>query len=151
MEENPSLFGMSIDPITREHLSETAKWARFLAIVGLIFLIFLVVLGIYSAVTLSQFEDEFRGYSRRSFATGVGIGTAITYFIVFLIYVFPIVFTLRFASKMRLALNTNDQEALNTSFQNLKICFRYIGVVTIIFLVLMVLGFVLGIAGTAMR
>lgn len=148
MEENSSLFSMSIDPVTREHLSETAKWARFLAIVGLISLVLLVAIGIYSAVMLNQFESEYGGYRRRGLGSALGFGTAIGYFIIFLIYVFPIVFMLRFANKMRQALNGNDQMALNASFQNLKVCFRYIGIVTIIFLVLMVLGILLGIAGS---
>jgi len=138
---------MSIDPVTREHLSETAKWARFLAIVGLISLLLLVALGIYSAVMLNQYESEY-GYRRRGLGSMLGIGTAITYFIVFLIYIFPIVFMLRFANKMQQALNGNDQEALNGSFQNLKVCFRYIGIVTIIFLVIMALGLFLGIVGS---
>lgn len=147
MQEDSSLFSMSIDPVTREHLSETAKWARFLAIAGLILLILMVVFGVYSLAVIDQVETELGG--RRSLGSALGLGTAITYFIVFLIYIFPIIFMLRFATKMRQALNGNDQEALNTSFQNLKVCFRYIGIVTIIFLVFIALGFFLALAGSA--
>jgi hypothetical protein len=35
---------------------------------------------------------------------------------------------------MKTALNTNDQLTLNTSFQNLKIMFRYVGILTIVML-----------------
>jgi hypothetical protein len=38
----------------------------------------------------------------------------------------------RFASQMKTALYSNDQESLNTSFQNLKRYFRYLGIITII-------------------
>jgi hypothetical protein len=50
---------------------------------------------------------------------------------------------------MRAALNGNDQQALNTSFQNLKACFRYIGIITIIALVFLAIGLVFGIMGAA--
>jgi len=36
---------------------------------------------------------------------------------------------------MSRALNANDQLALNSSFQNLKLYFRYLGIITILFLV----------------
>jgi predicted secreted protein len=79
-----------------------------------------------------------------------GSGIFATYMIVVaVIYFFPLLFTLRFANKMRAALNGNDQQALNTSFQNLKACFRYIGIITIIALVFLAIGLVFGIMGAA--
>lgn len=146
MEENSSLFSMTIDPVTKEHLSETARWARFLSIVGFIALLLIAAFGIYTSIVLSRFENMY-GYERRG--NMLGIGTAITYLIVFLIYIFPIVFMYRFAGKMRQALDSHDQEALNSAFQNLKVCFRYLGIVTIIGIVLVALFVFLGIASTA--
>jgi hypothetical protein len=148
MDEDSSLFSMSIDPATREHLSETAKWARFLAIVGLISLFFITAFGIYTAIVLRSYEDMY-GYNRRGVGNALGVGTSLIYLFGFLLYVFPIVFLLRFANKMKQALAANNQEALTTSFLNLKICFRYIGVVTIIGLVLMTLFIFIGLAGQA--
>jgi len=55
------------------------------------------------------------------------------------IYFFPCLFLLRFANHMKNALNTDDQVTLNTSFQNLKIMFRYVGIVTIIIISLYIL------------
>jgi hypothetical protein len=130
-------------------LSETAKWARFLGIVSLIALVLLAIVGIYSVTTVSKFEEEY-GNSSGASATAYGMGTAIGYLIIFLIYVYPIISILRFAGKMRQALNGNDQHALNASFQNLKTCFRYIGIVTIIFLALMFLSLIFTLAGSAL-
>jgi hypothetical protein len=45
---------------------------------------------------------------------------------------FPLLYMLRFANQMRTALDGNDQEKLNESFQNLKRYFRYFGIITII-------------------
>jgi hypothetical protein len=148
MEENPPLFSMSIDPVTKEHLSETARWAHFLSTVGFIGLLLMMIVGIYTSIVLSQYEDMY-GNGRRGLRNTLGLGTAISYFIIFLIYIFPIVFMYRFASNMKRALSANDQEALNTSFQSLKVCFRYLGIVTIIGVVLVALFILLGIASRA--
>ncbi|RYZ27304.1 MAG: hypothetical protein EOO10_13120 [Chitinophagaceae bacterium] len=148
MEENSSLFSMAIEPVTKEHLSETAKWARFLAIVGFIALVLIVAVGIYTSIVLSRFEDMY-GSGRRGMGNVLGIGTALTYLVVFLIYIFPIVFMYRFAGKMKQALESHDQEALNISFQNLKVCFRYLGIVTIIGIVFVAIFVFLGIASAA--
>jgi Mg2+ and Co2+ transporter CorA len=50
---------------------------------------------------------------------------------------------------MRTALSANDQQALNSAFQNLKICYRYIGILTIIGLVFLAIAVVFGIIGAA--
>ena len=50
---------------------------------------------------------------------------------------------------MKTALNSNDQEYLNQSFQNLKSLFKYVGIITIIVIAvyaLMLAIFVLGLA-----
>ena len=65
------------------------------------------------------------------------------------IWFFPLLFLLRFANKMRFALAGNDQQALNTSVQNLKICFRYVGIITIIILALYAIALVFVVIGAA--
>ena len=153
MEQNASLFNLSIDPVTKEHLSETAKWARFLAIVGLVLLALMVVFGIYFSTVVassatSQFEDDF-GTSRSNPFAAMGVGMAIVYVILALIWFFPLLFLLRFSNKMRSALAGNDQNLLNNAFQNLKASMRYVGIVTIIILVIYALIFVIAIATAA--
>lgn len=153
MEQNSSLFSLSIDPITKAHLSETAKWARFLAIVGFVFLLMVVLVGIYSTVTLNRFEESYRelgGVDSDSITGSAGTGMAVMYIIMALIWFFPLLFTFRFANQMRNALQSNDQEMLNAAFQHLKICYRYLGIVTVIFLVMIALSFLFGIMGMAL-
>lgn len=150
MEETTPLFSLSIDPATKSHLSETAKWARFLAVAGLIFLILLIFFGLYSTLVISRYEDVFNGYTgRRGYFESIGVGVAILYVVIAVVAFFPLLFMLRFAGQMRNALSANDQALLNSSFQNLKVYFRYLGIVTIIFLVLTVLSMLLGILGNA--
>jgi flagellar biosynthesis protein FlhB len=68
------------------------------------------------------------------------IGMVIFYIVFAVIAFFPYYFLLRFANKMKAALISNDQDALNGSFQNLKILYRYMGILMIISLVLIVFG-----------
>ena len=131
---NSSLFSLSIDPVTKAHLSEAARWARFLAIVGMIFLVLMIVMGLFGTAmflsTSSRMENEYGGmgpYSSGIFATYIVI--------IAVIYFFPLLFTLRFANNIRTALHANDQQALNSAFQNLKACFRFLGILTIVGLV----------------
>ena len=135
MESSPPLFSLSIDQVTKSHLNEASRWARFLAIVGMISVALLVLAGIYVSMTLSnrmdqQFEDGFK--SNRSLTSALGIGMIIMYIIIAVVWFIPFLYLLRFANQSQAALHSNNQEQLNTAFQNLKICFRYVGIVTLI-------------------
>ena len=145
---NTSLFTLSIDPVTKAHLSEAARWARFLAIVGMIFLALIIVFGVFGSTMLFSSIGGFEGDATGMAAYGSGIFAG--YMIVIaLIYFFPLLFTLRFANNVRTALNTNNQQALNTGFQNLKACFRFIGILTIIGLVFMAIAVLFAVMGAA--
>ena len=151
MDQTPSLFSLSIDPSSKEHLSEAAKWARFLAIVGFVFLGFIVIAGIFISVTLSS-VDSYGDPTIRSSGLGarLGAGAAILYMILALIYFFPLLFLLRFANATRTALASNDQELMVQSFLNLKRFLRYVGILTIIVLALMALSIALNVGSLAL-
>ncbi|MEI6947293.1 DUF5362 family protein [Paraflavisolibacter sp. H34] len=145
---SPELFSLTIDPQTKAHLVETSKWARFLAIVGLALSVLMVVAALFfmfSSTGQTPAEGE---YGNTSLLQNVGAYALIPILFYALVTVFPLVFLLRFANKMRAALSGNDQRVLNESFHNLKACFRYLGIVTIIVLALYILAFVLGIFGS---
>lgn len=147
---NASLFLLTIDPITKAHLSETARWARFLAIVGMVF-IGLAAVGVlflsYTMTAIGGLDNDMGGRSGMFPAFGVGI--AIFYILLLLIWFFPILYLLRFANRMKTALNGDNQEALNTSFQNLKSCFRFVGLITIIILAFYAIAIIFGVIGAA--
>lgn len=152
MESNQSLFSLSIDPLTKAHLSETAKWARFLAIVGFIFLALMVLGGVFMAVgfssAMSEMETEMEGQPGMMANYSAG-ALAFIYVIAAVIMFFPLLYLLRFANIMRASLAGNDQNALNASFQNLKSYFRYFGIITIIGLLIYAVGIIFAIIGMA--
>ena len=50
---------------------------------------------------------------------------------------------------MKAALFTNDQDTLNNSFLNLKNLYKLMGILTIIYLIILVLALVVGIGAAA--
>lgn len=153
-DQHSSLFGLGIDNISKSHLSEAAKWARFLAICGFIFLGLMVVYGIVMSFVFANMASTMREYDTTPNANNLtnimGIGMIIFYIICAVIAFFPYYFLLRFANKMKAALVSNDQEELNGSFQNLKILYRYMGILMIISLVLIIFGILSMVATTVM-
>ena len=151
MEQNQedSLFGFGIDQASRAHLSEAAKWGRFLAIIGFIVCGFLVIVGLFAGTFFST-QSYDSPYERSSFlGSNLGLVMIIVYLGVAILNFFPCLFLLKFANRMRNALNTNDQMTLNSSFQNLKIMFRFVGIVTIVVISMYVILFFVGILTAA--
>ena len=156
MEENQgsSLFSLSIDPVTKSHLNDTARWARFLAIAGIVLLSLAVVFTILSVTvfpnsTYTRFTVN--GVEEEQLTAGMKIVMAICMVIAFLIAFFPMWYLLQFSNQMKKALYNNDQQALNFSFLNIKRYFRYVGIIMMIVLVVYGLAFVFVGLGIAMR
>ena len=145
--QETSLFGFGIDQSSRAHLAEAAKWAKFLAIVGFVMCGLIIVLsffiGALFSTSMSRYGDS------AAFGKGFGIIMTIVYLSFGVLYFFPCLFLFRFANNMIVALNSNEQITLNRSFQNLKIMFRYVGILTIIVLALYIIAFIFGILGAA--
>ncbi|MEP7371794.1 MAG: DUF5362 family protein [Chitinophagaceae bacterium] len=154
MEQNQdsALFGMSVDQTGKTHLAEAAKWAKFLSIIGFVACGFIVLIGIFFGSFFSMFSGQLNRnspYGDMPASGALGTAMAIIYVIIALIYFFPCLFLFRFATKMKAALISNDQETLNTSFQNLKATFRFIGILTLIGLCFWVLALIVGLLGAA--
>lgn len=147
-----TLFSLSIDPVTKAHLYEAARWAKFLAVVGMIFMGLMLAFVIFASSMLPAAMggiDPDYGAQATPLAGFSGIFFIVYFVVIALIYFFPLWFTLKFANQMKTALNGNDQEALNASFLNLKKCYRFLGILTIIGLAIFALAFVFGIIGAA--
>jgi hypothetical protein len=130
-----SLFELSIDHESYSHLSETARWAKFLAIVGFITCGIIVIMSFFigSILASSAFSAYGNGGSGGLSAIGGAFITAV-YLIIAVIYFFPCLFLYHFSVRLKTALKTNDQTKLNQSLKSQKTLFKYVGVMTIIVL-----------------
>jgi hypothetical protein len=150
MEQNSSLFEFGIDDTTRIHLAETAKWAKFLSIVGFIMCGLIVIVSFFAGTIFSTSMNRYNEYNDGAGFAGLGIVVTILYLAIGVLYFFPCLFLFRFANQMTAALNTNEQLSLNNSFQNLKRMFRFMGILTIVVISLYILVFIFGIVGAAL-
>jgi len=115
-----SLFELQVDHESTIYLRETAKWARFLAILGFVWCGILFLSGLSILAYRSAYSSGFMAW------------ISVLYMALAAVYFLPCIYTLNFARKMKTALQNNDQGYLNASLKNLKSSFRYIGIMAII-------------------
>lgn len=128
-----NLFELQIDELSNSYLMETAKWAKFLSILGFVLLGLMLLAGISLAFS---FGALLSGSGRSELAKTIGVGVG--YILVCSLYFFPCLYLYRFASNMKIALQAGESIQLQTSFKNLKSSFRFVGILTIIVLALYV-------------
>lgn len=124
MEENELILTKA----DRNNFLETAKWGKFLGIIGFIMSGFVVLAG------LSMFGGAFD-----EVYPGIGGGIAIIYLLASLLYIFPSLYTYRFSTKLKEGLQQNDQELCSDAYNNLRKLFLFMGIMTIIVLSLYLL------------
>ena len=144
---NSNIFELHLDQTGKSYLGETARWAKFLSIVGFVMCGLIVLAGIFFVVFMPKFPT-FGGNAEyeTGFAFGKGI-LAFVYIIMAVICFFPYWYLFNFATKMQVALKSDDQINLNTSFGKLKSCFKFVGILTIVFLSFYALGIIVLIIG----
>ena len=135
MESNRALdenfgIGLSINADIRQFLSEAAKWAYFLSILGFIMVGFFIVgaifAGTFMSIVLSEMQSEVTGFSSVFFT--------IVYLALAGINILPLLYLYRFARNTKQALQSDNQFALNAAFENLKSHYKFIGIVALVIL-----------------
>ena len=143
----PNSFLLQVDSGNTPYLTEAAKWAKFLSIIGFITCGLLLLTGIFAGTffaSLAQLDSELSSMG--------SIGTvffAVWFICIAVLYFFPSYYLFSFASKMQTAIRNNDQISLNDSFKNLKSCFKFWGIFLIIILCLYALIILFSLLGSA--
>jgi Family of unknown function (DUF5362) len=134
MEETflPNTFPLQVDNGNIPYLTEAAKWAKFLSIVGFIFCALIIIFGLFASPYISNYFDQIEPGSSQDIKAISGTFLKIFYILIALVYFLPCLYLFNFASKMQTALRLNDQVSLNISFRNLKSCFKYWAIMLII-------------------
>jgi len=151
-QQDSSLFGMNVDQAGKSHLAEAARWAKFISVIGFIVCAMVVLFGVFFRSIIGSLPTAFERnspYGEMPNSAPFTAAIAFVYIVIALIYFFPFLFLFRFATKMKAALASNDQETLNTSFQNLKATFRFVGILLLIGLCFWVLITVVTLVGAA--
>lgn len=128
------------------YLSETAKWAKFLAILGFIMCGFIAIAAFFLPLLMS-FIPAGEMMPMGMMGKGLGIFMTVLYLGLALLFFMPCLYLYRFSIKIKTALLHSDSEILDTSFSNLKSFFKFYGIMTIITISFYVLIFILTIVG----
>lgn len=145
-----NLFELQVDQQSISFLGETARWAKFLSIVGFVLCGLMIVFAVFAGSILATIA---RLNNTDALGSTMGIGGAfisVIYIVIALLYFFPCLYLFNFSTKMQLALRNNDQTNLNVAFGNLKSCFKFVGILTIIFLSFYLLGTIVVVSVTTM-
>ena len=130
-----------IDWRSKEFLKETAKWTKFLSILGFVG-IGLMVLG--SLVMLFAPSSLM---SNGDFPFGGKIFMMLLYLAFAVLYYFPISYLYQFSENTKKAIENNDNNAIRDAFEFLKSHYKFMGILTIILLSFYAIMIFIGLIG----
>ena len=138
--DNPQIiddnFGGSVlNSEIKSYLAETARWGYFLSIVGFIGIALIVLIGLFFVGFMASLLGQAGIFSPISLSFSFLFGAVL--------YFFPVLYLFRFSSKMKLALRTDNEAELTSAFENLKSLYKFMGILTAIYLGINVLVWVL--------
>ncbi|MBO9201834.1 MULTISPECIES: DUF5362 family protein [Niastella] len=148
-----NLFELQVDQQSINYLGETARWAKFLSIVGFVLCGIMIIFALFFGSIMATFSKIGSNSGNEAFSSTMLAGSSafsLVYVVIALLYFFPCLYLFNFSSKMQTALRNNDQSTLNAAFGNLKSCFKFVGILTIVVLSFYLLGTVVVVSVASM-
>ena len=132
--ENRDLLNneLEVSPAVQRYFLEMAKWGRFLAIIGFVFCVFLAVFSFFIPSIIMEIPPNDTLAPGLSSWTSTGI-TALYLVLAIVLFFFCFYFN-KFSEKIRVCVETSNQENFDSAIKNLKTVFRFLGFLTIIML-----------------
>ena len=145
MEKNAitELEQLIVNSRSKSFLRETAKWTKFLSIMGFIGIGIIIIFSFFAGTIFENLPNT------EPMPIDLGMTLTITYLVLAVIYFFPIYYLFQFSNKMKAALLTKNDETLSDAFEVLKSHYKFVGVLTIIMLSLYALVFLFAMLGFA--
>lgn len=142
MEEHSVIesYEMKLSESAKDFLKETAKWAYFLSILGYIGIGFVVFTALFVGSLFSAMDKM--NPAMGAMGSSFGIVMTFVYFLIAVLYFFPVYYLNKFASNAKAAFKNNDSETLTISLKYLKSHYKYIGIMTLVVFSLYLLMFV---------
>lgn len=130
-----------IDWRSKEFLKETAKWTKFLAILGFVGIGFMVLGSLVMLFAPSSLM------SNGDFPFGGKIFMMLLYLAFAVLYYFPISYLYQFSENTKKAIENNDNNAIRDAFEFLKSHYKFMGILTIILLSFYAIMIFIGLIG----
>lgn len=140
---NQSLFDMNFDDNVKLSLRETAVWAGLAAILSLVS----AILGLVNYfVQMNKIRTVMSGFGNYEPAPSATAGGILSPLISLGIGIALFVFLNKFARSAKAGVDANDSYLINEGLGGLSTYFKIVGVLIIIFLSLLALGLLIGVA-----
>jgi hypothetical protein len=123
-------------------LQESAKWSKFMAIIGFIGISLMVLVSLFMAIGFSAMGAS--TMPELPFSMSV---FSIIYVLFAAIYFFPVYYLYQYATKTSLALHSKNKQLLADGLENLKSHHKFLGIFTLILVSLYGFIFVFAILG----
>ena len=132
-------FELQLNQTAVQYLKESAKWSLFLAIMGFIGIAFMIIAAISMGTLMSSGLGSSPGMGAMAGMGGILSGV---YIVMALLYFFPIYYLYKYATDMKNALNSRNNEMLTGALGYLKSHHKFLGVSMIVIISLYILIFV---------
>lgn len=109
----------------REYLNSAGGWAKFMAIVGFVGSGITAIVGIIMFISLSRVSSRY----------GSGMinpAVSLLYLIIAGLYFLPCLYLFNFGAKIQQTCRQEDGYTTSQAFNNLRLCFRFMGIMTIV-------------------
>lgn len=127
--EQPENESLVITEDIRSYIYETAKWAKFLSIVGFVFCVLIVICAFFVPAVLSSMASM----GRPNPLAGVGSAAiTIIYLLIGLLYFYPSLMLFKYATAAQKAVLFLDQQSLGEAMSKMKSFFKFWGILTVI-------------------
>lgn len=120
---------LSVDNDVKGFLLETAKWAKFLSIVGFV-MSGLMLIGSLFMITIGSSVSNLEGRA----ATAPLYSMGVSYIILAAVMFMPVYYLFKFSVGIKKGINSSNQEDFKNGFQYLKSHYKFNGIFMIVML-----------------
>lgn len=146
-------IGTQLSILDADLLRRTAKWARFLAIVGFVMIGFMVLIGVFAGSFMGMIlakESALTGMPVNGLMGAFGAMYTVLFLLIALLYFFPTLYLYRFATRTLKTVNGPfDGAVFSGGIDSLRKLFAFMGVLTLIVLCVYGLFFLIAAIGAA--
>ncbi|WP_293871888.1 DUF5362 family protein [Flavobacterium sp.] len=135
---------LSLNDLAIAALRESAKWCLFLAIVGFIFIGLMIILGAFMSVAMSAMPSNVAFGSAASTNSIIAMKSyfGVLYILFAVLYFFPVYYLYKYAAGIKKATESGNNDVLSDALVNLKSHHKFLGIMTIVMIVVYILAFV---------
>lgn len=123
---------LKFDDSIKNIIAEIAKWGKFVGIVGFVLSGLILIIGFLFMFMGDTLSSKLAALGQPAGSVTAVVGFA--YAVVAILYYFPSKYLYDFSIYAKQAVEFNDQESINYSFERLKSLFRFLGIVAMVFL-----------------